>query len=187
MSLSPSPRRRRRGRGRLLAGTAPLPLIPLREWVWASLMLSAVSRLLASWLSERGRQRWSYEHQADPLQGLPQVGLASGVAGEPEELADPADATLLSVLQQLDIVLCLLEQRSREALRQHSCWLLLEEDEIREVRWLLGLIEHLLRRLVRERDLPLPAPALARLREAPPLLRRLGRALRWQPRRESLN
>jgi cellulose synthase/poly-beta-1,6-N-acetylglucosamine synthase-like glycosyltransferase len=53
-----------------------------------------------------------------------------------------------------------------------------------QIRWLLGLVESLLRRFchrVETRDLSLE------LRLGRSLLRRLGRTLRDQPRRESLN
>lgn len=87
---------RHRARGRLLAGTAPLPLLPRSEWRRASLLLGEVSRLL-------------------------------------------------------------------------------------------GLVEGFLRRFLRRPRASLSDQTLAQLRQGPPLLRRLGRAVRFQPRREGLN
>ncbi|RAQ95836.1 hypothetical protein [Thermogemmatispora tikiterensis] len=81
----------------------------------------------------------------------------------------------------------LLERRCRQARDLGSGWRLLDEQEVRELRWLLGAGEQFLRRFLAQPRQGLSAQDLEQLRQGPPLLRRLGRVLRWQPRREGLN
>ncbi|WP_052889443.1 hypothetical protein [Thermogemmatispora carboxidivorans] len=172
---------RRRARGRLLAGTAPLPLIPRSEWGRAALLLGDVSRLLVPLLSAAGQQSWLTWLQTCRTQGPAEALLL------PIRLGDPEETNLLSVLQQLELAHALLQARCREAEDLGSDWLLLDELEARELRWLLGLVERFLRRFLRRPRASLSDQTLAQLRQGPPLLRRLGRAVRFQPRREGLN
>jgi hypothetical protein len=159
---------RRRARGRLLAGTAPLPLLPHSEWRRASLLLGEVSRLLVPLLSADGQQHWRTWLQTCRTQGPVEALLL------PVRLGDPEETSLLSVLQQLELAHALLEARRREAKDLGSDWL-------------LGLVEGFLRRFLQRPRASLSDQTLAQLRQGPPLLRRLGRAVRFQPRREGLN
>ncbi|WP_069806193.1 hypothetical protein [Thermogemmatispora onikobensis] len=64
---------------------------------------------------------------------------------------------------------------------------LLPRSEWRRASLLLGLVEGFLRRFLRRPRASLSDQTLAQLRQGPPLLRRLGRVVRFQPRREGLN
>ncbi|GER84305.1 hypothetical protein KTAU_29410 [Thermogemmatispora aurantia] len=71
----------------------------------------------------------------------------------------------------------MLQRRCQQTMTSRTaCLVYFTEPEMHQIRWLLGLVESLLRRFchrVETRDLSLE--------------RRLGRTLRDQPRRESLN
>lgn len=159
-----------------LAGLQPFPLATLLEWVLTGRMLAELQELLFDLLSPTGRTCW--EHW---LQTREVLWLQGPIA---QQLSENEQGTLCS-MREIEDVLILLQRRCQQAMASRATLLVyFTEPEIHQIRWLLGLVESFLRRTCRgmkAKDLPLE------LRVGRSLLRRLGRTLRDQPRRESLN
>ncbi|MBE3565844.1 MAG: hypothetical protein IMW90_08975 [Thermogemmatispora sp.] len=174
---SPQERQPRRPRRRsLLAGMPQFPLTTLVEWVLAGRLLAELQEQLFAMLSPGGQACWEHWLQAREV-----LWLQGPIA---RELSDEERATLCG-MREIEEVLTLLQRRCQQTMASRTAYLVyFTEPEMHQIRWLLGLVESLLRRFchrVETRDLSLE------LRLGRSLLRRLGRTLRDQPRRESLN
>ncbi|RAQ97726.1 hypothetical protein [Thermogemmatispora tikiterensis] len=174
---SPQGRQPRRPRRRsLLAGMPQFPLATLVEWVLAGRLLAELQEQLFAMLSPSGQACWEHWLQTQEV-----LWLQGRMA---RQLSESEQGTLCG-MREIEEVLRLLERRCQQAMASQATLLVyFTEPEIHQIRWLLGLVESFLRRSCRglkARDLPLE------LRVGRSLLRRLGRTLRDQPRRESLN
>lgn len=152
------------------------PLTTLVEWVLAGRLLAELQEQLFAMLSPSGQACWEHWLQTREI-----LWLQGPIA---QQLSEEEQATLCG-MREIEEVLTLLQRRCQQTMTSRTAYLVyFTEPEIHQIRWLLGLVESFLRRFCRSvgaKALPLE------LRLGRSLLRRLGRSLRDQQRRESLN